>query len=154
MEIEFINITSFVSVSVEAEHFYARVTSKEAVFSGFDKNFSVDAICNTVTDRRLTYIPSREEALAIAKKDNQIGCKTAIIIDTVESLLEDGTSRFPSIEAIIKTAREKFPNAYLVFAYEGNRSRFLEMPKEIEKKTPCVAKLIRPLDNPDTDNNG
>ena len=149
MEIQFINITSFIDVSAEAEHYYARIASREHVCRSLQSNVELSTLCDTTKGERLIYSPTENEALAIAKKDNEIGVDIATIIDIAKELQEDGTTRFPSIQKIMETAREKFPEAIIIYTYEGSREKFLNLLREIQKRNPDISKLMFPNEKSD-----
>lgn len=138
MEIQLINITSYIGISAEAEHFYAKVANPgrhlAETLSFENSGADLEHICGYHCNEALRYFPTKEEAEAYAKKDypdydrtmddeTRKRCREVAIGD----LLEYGTIRFPSLLSVIKTAREKWPSAYLYFTLEGCRKSFLKM---------------------------
>jgi hypothetical protein len=132
MQIEFFNITSYCGISSNAEHFYVK---------HLDAKYLEETLQFTMTDRleelagetgeELRYIPTKEEAESIARKDYPDYDRTLTPEKretfreiTIGDLLETGTTRFPSVMRIIREVRRQFPDAVLYFMAHGSRKDF------------------------------
>ena len=134
MQIEFFNITSYCGISSNAEHFYVK---------HLDAKYLEETLQFTMTDRleelagetgeELRYIPTKEEAESIARKDYPDYDRTLTPEKretfreiTIGDLLETGTTRFPSVMRIIREVRRQFPDAVLYFMVYGSRKDFIK----------------------------
>ena len=155
MNITFIDITTFQDISSEAEHFYAKVARPgyAANMVAFDVGTSFDTCARDYSGIDLRYFPSEEEAKKYAKKDHPDYLKRTIGKEElerrrrwcVEDLIEDGTIRFPSVNDIIKTARNKYPDSLLYFTFHGSHKEFLKrfcFDRKTENVIPEIEKLI------------
>lgn len=151
MEIQLINISEFCGIG--AEHLYAKYVDREKVEMELAcMDMGLEDLCHLASES-LRYFPSREEAEAYAKKDYPERDATMTPEEkrrmrewAVEDILEDGTIRFPSLLAVVKTARERWPEANLYFTYEGSRRDFLKIisKKNRIKPDPEFEELLIP----------
>ena len=127
MDYQFIDITSYRGISSNAEHWYAKVGNPNLAQEEmlFDLGMQVNGGISYVNGEELKYYPSLDEAIEMYKKDN------APREDfnewdkrRIKDILNDGTIRFPSILAIILTAKNRFPNSILCFSICGYQKQF------------------------------
>lgn len=157
MEIQLINIETYMGISSEAEHFYAKAVRQEDIEEVIAfENARLESLCDYRSAEELRYYPSKEEAETYAKKDFPDHDRT---MDDEErrrrravetgDLLEYGTVRFPSILSVVKTAREKWPAACLYFTFRGRRDAFLKLilNKEQTELRPGFKELLLPAKN-------
>lgn len=150
MQIEFFNITTYQGISCDAEHFYA----KHENASYFEEMlWSTDRLqeLKGSTGNDFRYIPSKEEAEQIAKKDYPDRDRTLTPEQreeyretTVGDLLEYGTARFPSILRIIQEARSRYPDAVLYFTLFGSRKEFVKWCSADKSRFEKIVKLLTP----------
>lgn len=129
MEIQFINITSFRGTSSNAEHYYARYAEnaydvQQALLESYEGQ-----IYQHSHDKDLLFFPGKEDAEKLCLKDNRMCWGADVNVHPVtpaqvELMMKEGTIRFPSIEAIIRQARHKWPEAVLIFSLYGSNKRF------------------------------
>lgn len=156
MEIQLINIETYIGISSEAKHFYAKVVKQEdieEVIAFENASARLESLCDYRSAEELRYYPSKEEAEIYAKKDfpdhdrtmNDEERRRRRAVETGD-LLEYGTIRFPSILSVVKTAREKWPEACLYFTFQGRRERFLKLilNKEQTELKPGFKELLLP----------
>ncbi len=159
MEIQLINIETYIGISSEAEHFYAKVVKQEdieEVIAFENSSARLESLCDYRSAEELLYYPSKEEAEIYAKKDfpdhdrtmNDEERRRRRAVETGD-LLEYGTVRFPSILSVVKTAREKWPEACLYFTFRGRRDAFLKLilNKEQTELKPGFKELLLPARN-------
>lgn len=159
MEIQLINIETYMGISSEAEHFYAKAVRQEdieEVIAFENASARLESLCDYRSAEELRYYPSKEEAENYARKDFPDHDRT---MDDEErrrrravetgDLLEYGTIRFPSILSVVKTAREKWPAACLYFTFRGRRDAFLKLilNKEQTELRPGFKELLLPAKN-------
>ena len=139
MQIDFIDITSFRGLSSEAEHFYAAIGKpswiQEALLS--DPDCKPNEGVSYHETEKLRYFPTREEAEAMWEKDNHWDKDPFVQShreDTILTLMEEGTQRFPTVTAIIKAARKRFPCSYLCFSFAGSVKEFNRLFIKSEEK--------------------
>ena len=139
MDYQFIDITSYRGISSNAEHFYARIGSPDYA----QENMITMLTCEPTTGqsfvngKELRYYPTEQEAEEMWKKDNHSlpgDFPLALKRDQIEDMMEYGTIRFPSILAIIKKARELFPESVLCFSMHGSRKEFVKYIQSLEKE--------------------
>lgn len=140
MDVQFIDITSFMGVSSNAEHFYAKVGKPEHA----QEHYLFDLCCKPESgvlfnERNLRYYPSEEEAVALYKKDNW---GKPVDMDCVMELQEEGTIRFPSILSIVKAAKKEFPNSVLCFSISGSRKMFTKYLQSLKGITEEITKIL------------
>ena len=143
MEIQFIDITTYRGISSNADHFYAKIGEVGEAQEYYMTMKLLDDICEGVSfinTPDLIYYPSKQEAINLWEKDNgwnksNISPKSRET--AIDDLVKNGTIRFPSILSIIKTAKEKFPNALLVFSYCGRRKNFVNLLSKYDEKSIC-----------------
>ena len=140
MDVQFIDITSFMGVSSNAEHFYAKVGKPEYA----QEHYLFDLGCKPESGvlfngQNLRYYPSEEEAVALFKKDNW---GKPVDMDSVMMLQEDGTIRFPSILSIVKAAKKEFPNSVLCFSISGSRKMFTKYLQSLKGITEEITKIL------------
>ena len=138
MDYQFIDITSYRGISSNAEHFYAKIGSPDYVQEELLTTLSCEPTTGQVYvhGKELRYNPSEQEAEDMWKKDNQFlpGTYTSSLKrDQIKELMEHGTIRFPSILAIIKRAREMFPESILCFSFNGSRKEFVKYIMSLAK---------------------
>ena len=139
MKLEFIDITSYIGISSEAEHYYATVGDPKYVQENYVTMVGCDVTSGVtfMNQRKLRYFPSREEAEKLWQKDNGFSRDPFTIAhkaDTIADLMEDGTARFPSIISIVKKAKEEFPDSVLCFSLNGNRNEFVRYLKKLDDR--------------------
>lgn len=140
MDVQFIDITSFIGVSSNAEHYYAKVGEAKHT----QKHYLFDLGCKPESGvlfngRDLRYYPSEEEAVALYKKDNW---GKPVDMDCVMELQEEGTIRFPSILSIVKAAKKEFPNSVLCFSISGSRKMFTKYLQSLKGITEEITKIL------------
>jgi hypothetical protein len=131
MEIQFVDITSYRGISSDAEHFYARVGAPKDVQEFYITCMDCDVNAGVYfhDERQLRYFPTEEEARSLWQKDHGFDKREITLKykeDDIADLVETGTIRFPSIEAIIKKAKEEFPDAVICFSISGSRKEFVK----------------------------
>lgn len=133
MQIEFIDISSFRGVSANAEHYYAKVSRPGymADLAALDVSVGLQTFCGDPNGETLRFFPDKEQARALAEKDNGLGFlppeeRKARVQSDIEDLMEDGTYRFPSIIEIVRSARKRYPTAVLYFTLHGSHKAFLQ----------------------------
>ena len=129
MDIQFINITSFIGISSNAEHFYATVGDPKYLqenlltIVGMDMSSGVSFNDN----HKVKYHPNEQEAIQLWQKDHGHD-KNPVTLkwkeDTIKEYMEDGTYRFPSVLAVVRRARELFPKSILCFSMNSSRNQF------------------------------
>lgn len=147
MDIQFIDITTYRGISSEAEHFYAKVGSPNYT----QENYLVMLDCPPESGvmfgesaENLRYMPSYEEAKALYLKDNynvrdrDLG---KLDEDDIMMMVEDGTTRFPSILSIVKRAKDLYPDSILCFSISGYRKEFVKWIQR-NKDSEQVHKII------------
>lgn len=140
MDVQFIDITSFIGASSNAEHYYAKVGKPEYT----QEHYLFDLGCKPESGvlfngRDLRYYPSEEEAVALYKKDNW---GKPVDMDCVMELQEEGTIRFPSILSIVKAAKKEFPNSVLCFSISGSRKMFTKYLQSLKGITEEITKIL------------
>jgi len=153
MQIEFINITTYKGISSDAEHFYASVGEPDMVQERLltDLGAKPESGVFFGSEDMLRHFPSAEEAEAMWQKDYGHDRLTNRCHDEqVQSIVKDGTIRFPSILAVVHAARGRFPDAKLCFCFQGSRKEFvrvlqLEMQKH-QKLMDEIEDLIKSKD--------
>ena len=140
MDVQFIDITSFMGVSSNAEHYYAKVGKPEYT----QEHYLFDLGCKPESGvlfngRNLRYYPSEEEAVALYKKDNW---GKPVDMDCVMELQEEGTIRFPSILSIVKAAKKEFPNSVLCFSISGSRKMFTKYLQSLKGIAEEITKIL------------
>ena len=150
MQIEFFDITSFRGISSNAEHFYAK---------HLDGSYMEEMLWSTDrleqlrggTGEDFRYIPARDEAEAMARKDYPASDQTldgknrTIFRETaIRDLLEKGTGRFPTIMRIIEEARRRYPDAVLHFTLFGSRKEFIKWCTADKSRFAKAVKLLSP----------
>jgi len=148
MQIEFINITTFKGISSDAEHFYASVGKPDMVQECLltDSGSKPESGVFFGSEDMLRHFPSEEEAEAIWQKDHGHGRLTDKWHDEqVQSIVKDGTIRFPSIFAVIRAARKRFPDSKLCFCFRGSRKEFVRILEYEIQKHPKLMDEIEDL---------
>ncbi len=150
MNIEYIDITSYRGISSDAEHFYARAGEPSWV----QEMLLTDTACKPnsgvsyVNGEELRHFPSREEAEALWEKDhgkNHALASTEWKETEIRSFQEKGTIRFPSLAAVIRAARKRFPDAVLCFSYSGSVKEFASIVLKISSHDKEFAKELENL---------
>ena len=139
MDFQFIDITTYRGISSNAEHFYAKVGKPEYT----QENIVVMQSCEPgtgvsfINGEELKYYPSKKEARKMWEKDNGYS-ESTFVLENKERMISDcmkeGTIRFPSIPAIIKRARETFPDSILCFSIRESRKEFVKYLLSLEKR--------------------
>lgn len=156
MEIQLINIETYMGMSSNAEHFYAKVVKQEDiedVIAFENASARLESLCDYRSTEELRYFPTKEEAEIYAKKDfpdydrtmnDEERWRRRVV--EVGDLLEYGTIRFPSVLSIVKTARERWPAACLYFTFRGRRDAFQKLifNKELTELKPGFKELLLP----------
>lgn len=148
MDIQFIDITSFIGISSDAEHYYAKIG--EPKYLQEDYLFYADCKPNNgvMFTKDLHYYPNRDEAKAMVEKDNSPEMLKQFGPDFMEHRIDDyvinGTIRFPSILEVIKAAREYFPDSTLCFSIRGSMNEFVKYMHSLsDDKTEEICKLLK-----------
>lgn len=148
MQIEFINITTYKGISSDAEHFYASVGKPDMVqeFLLTDPVSKPESGVFFGSEDLLRHFPSPEEAEAMWQKDHGHDRVTDKWHDEqVQSIVKDGTIRFPSILTIVRAARGRFPDAKLCFCFRGSRKEFVRILQFEMQKHPELMDEIEDL---------
>lgn len=149
MDIQFINITSYIRISSNAEHFYARVGKPDYTQENYLTMLSCDVCSGVVfpSEGELRFFPNREQAEDLWEKDYGFDKSQTDTLkeDIIAELQEDGTIRFPSVIEIIQVSRKKFPNSILCFSMNGTRKEFARFVYAMDKKEPGFADKITAL---------
>ena len=150
MDIQFINITSYIGVSSNAEHFYARVGAPKCTQENYVTMIDCDMASgvNFPSEGELRFFPDAKQAEALWKKDYGYETEKSPLNrkdDIVAELQEDGTIRFPSVVEIIKTARKRFPDSLLCLSMNGSRKEFAKYVFRMDKGAPGFAEMIATL---------
>ena len=129
MQIEFIDITTYRGISSDAEHFYAkRATSTAKVQESLLDGSGLESM-SYWCDEDVKFMPDREQAEQLCRKDNKMAWGTQaeshpVTEEQIREMIQNGTIRFPSIEALLKQVRKDHPNAVLCFSIHGSRKVF------------------------------
>ena len=139
MDYQFIDITSYRGVSSTAVHFYAKIGNPNQTQENLITMMSCEPGTGQsfVTAKNLRFFPSKQEALEMWKIDNHIlpgNYPESRKQEAIEDMMEDGTIRFPSILAIVKKARELFPESVLCFSICGSRKEFVKYIQKLAEK--------------------
>ena len=144
MGIQFIDITSYRGICSDAEHWYAKYISD---FKNANECLAIDGTSVYGWDEEVKFYPTREEAIALIKKENQvIGASRDVEEWKIQEMMDNGTIRFSSILDIIKTCRKEFPKSILVFSIRGSQKDFkkwlIGMYESKDKETQNIAEEI------------
>ena len=122
MDIQFIDITSYRGICSDAEHWYAKYITD---FKSANECLAVEGTSVYGWDEELKFYPTREEAIELIKKENQvIGASKEIKEWQIQEIMDKGTIRFSSILDIVKNCRKDFPKSILVFSIRGSQKEF------------------------------
>lgn len=152
MNIEYINITSYIGISSNAEHFYAKVgiPYKVQEYIATSQSYSGENGVDFVNGKELRYYPSKSEARNLWKKDNEWDTRPFVIAhkeDDIKDLQEYGTIRFPSIASIVKAAKRDFPDSVICFCINGSRKDFAKyMERLLEKDKETLNEILDTLE--------
>lgn len=129
MNFEFINITSYRGISSDAEHFYAkRATDPAKVQESLLDGSGLESM-SYWCDENVKFMPDREQAEQLCSKDNKMACGTQaeshpVTEEQIREMMQNGTIRFPSMEALLRQVRKNYPNAVLCFSIHSSRKAF------------------------------
>ena len=134
MKLTFINITSYRGISSNAEHFYAKVARPDynGKYLVIDYGWSLDACSDDFKGEELRYIPDEATAREMAKKDfgrdrsYTEAERIQLIEHTTADILEYGTTRFPSVEEILREARRRYQDSFFYVTYHRSHRDFLK----------------------------
>ena len=102
-------VTSWVGESVEAEHYYCKV--HEHPVEALERGCLIDDYCVPLGDS-FRYIPTEEQALALARKDNYRG-GGAKIREDADEYMENGVTRFWTLHQLCEEVHKKYPDMKL-----------------------------------------
>lgn len=137
MDIQFINITSYRSVSSNAEHYYAsRATEPEKVNEAFIE--AAEGCYPHLCQEEIKFFPDEAQARALCKKDNVMtyGISRPVSEEQVKEIQANGTIRFPSLPDLVRTVRETYPDSVLCFFYQGSRQAFFRLLERLSQSSP------------------
>ena len=151
MDIQFINITSFIGISANAVHYYAKLLDTKYLEEYLMDTNEMDNLCDG-TGEEMRYTPTEDEARAMAAADypdmdlTLTPEKRKAFREIAEGdYLEYGTTRFPSILRIIQETRKRFPDSALFFTLYGSRKSFMKaISKDIKDPESGMLRLLVP----------
>ena len=117
MEVIIANITSYIGISSDAEHYYCKYEKVNTV-ELLDRLYNYHRL-SVYGSNELKYYPTQEEALMLVRKDNY-GRSTDTDEYKATWYMEDGTIRFPSAHAITNELHKKFPDANIIIAVDDS----------------------------------
>lgn len=103
-----LDITTFRGCTTMAEHYYASVSAEGKA------------------DSYLRYVPTYAEARRLAVKDDYRGDESRIELATLD-FVENGTTRFFSVERILREAVKQYPQSRFFCLLRGSHDAFVEL---------------------------